>query len=140
MAGILINGKAYGWSQVVVEMLGRPVIGVKAISWKSSQEKENIYGAGNLPVARGYGNKEFEAAITLQMTEVVGLQSAVASKSLLDIGPFNINVSFVDGNNKLCQYVLQNCEFMEEGVDTEQGALEVDIELPLIISGVVKRV
>ena len=53
LLGTLINkfGKIAGWNSVKVVMLGRQVEGITALSYKDSKEKENIYGAGEYPVA-----------------------------------------------------------------------------------------
>jgi len=48
-----INGQEYAWEDVQIVMLGRPVIGVVEISYKTMREKKNIMGRGSRPVARG---------------------------------------------------------------------------------------
>ncbi|WP_205630531.1 hypothetical protein [Flavobacterium psychrophilum] len=51
----LINGREYGWADIVVNISATPIIGIRAIKYEEEQEKENIYGAGRNPVSRGYG-------------------------------------------------------------------------------------
>ena len=51
----LINGKSYEWADIVVNVLGVPIIGITNIEYEEKQGMENIYGAGRFPVSRGYG-------------------------------------------------------------------------------------
>lgn len=77
--GTLINkfGRVAGWNNVKVVMLGRQVEGITALSYKDSVEKENVYGAGGMPVGRGEGNYKAEASITLLKEEVNALLLAL---------------------------------------------------------------
>ena len=50
----LVNGTAYSWSQITVNILGVPVAGVSAVSYTEEQEMQDNYGAGNRPTSRGY--------------------------------------------------------------------------------------
>jgi hypothetical protein len=56
---------ATSWEDVRLNLFGNPIAGVTAISYSESQEKQNFWGAGNEPQERGYGNKTYEASITL---------------------------------------------------------------------------
>ncbi|ENA1765443.1 hypothetical protein ABF173_002587, partial [Flavobacterium psychrophilum] len=42
----LINGREYGWADIVVNISATPIVGIRAIKYEEEQEKENIYGAG----------------------------------------------------------------------------------------------
>ena len=94
MALPLINGTAYSWSQIQLNLLGTPVNGIVAISYEESQEMQDNFGAGNRPVSRGYGKKECKASITLEMAEVEALQDAAPNGSLMDIPEFDVPVCF----------------------------------------------
>ena len=51
MAAPLINGRAYDFTEIVVTMLGGPVVSVKAITYTEEQEKANNFGQGNRPIS-----------------------------------------------------------------------------------------
>ena len=50
----LINGKSYEWADIVVNVLGLPIVGITAIDYEEKQGMENIYGAGRFTVSSGY--------------------------------------------------------------------------------------
>ena len=66
----LINGKSYEWADIVVNVLGLPIIGITNIEYEEKQGMENIYGAGRMPVSRGYGKIETTAKMTVLMEEL----------------------------------------------------------------------
>ena len=45
MCSNLINGKSYEWADIVVNVLGVPIIGITNIEYEEKQGMENIYGA-----------------------------------------------------------------------------------------------
>jgi hypothetical protein len=130
----LINGTRHSFASIELVLFGITITGFTAISYKVKQAKTNEYGAGNEPVHRGLGNKEYEASITLMKYEVDRILRALpAGQTLLDIAPFNIAVVYKpQGSDLLITDVLQNCEFTEMGVDTKQGDTKIEVPLPLL--------
>lgn len=132
----LINGVEYGWSQLTVNIAGNPVIGITKIDYGEDQTKENIYGAGQRPVARGYGNIEANASITLLRSEIEAIRAANGG-SLNDIAPFTIIVAFVPLNGgAVVVHKLKNAEFTKDANSIAQGDTKNEVELPLIISDI----
>ncbi len=133
-----INGRAYDFASIQLQLLGQTIIGVTAISYGHKQGKTNNYGAGVNPVSRGYGKREPEASLTLEMKEVERIQAAVEQTqpggSLLDIKPFPIVVSYVTPENALITHTLHECEFLENKRDMKTGDTSIEVELPLILS------
>ncbi len=132
----LINGTRHSWASIEIEILGRTVQGVTAISYSETQNKENIYGAGKYPVARGRGNYEATASVTLLGFEVDAIQRAVgAQKHLSDIETFDIVVAYLpDGQDALVTHTLRNCEFKDNKREMSQGDSSVSVALELIVS------
>lgn len=136
---VLINGRSYDWADIKLVLLGRVVEGIKAISYKQSQAKQNNYGAGNQPVSRGRGNKEATGSITLTKQEILGIQNALPpGKDLTDIQMFPIIVSWESESNQFCSEELRHCEFMEWGMDMSQGDMDSTYALPLVVSSIRK--
>lgn len=134
----LVNGNAYSFSQVIVNMLGVSVPGVTAIDYKEVQAKENINATGTRPVARGRGVIEPDGSITLLMTDIEGIRDAAPDGSLLKIPPFDIVVTY-ENAGKVVNHVLKNCEFLEDGIGGATGDLSLEMQLPLVISNIVFR-
>ena len=130
-----INGRAYDWASLRAQLLGQTIAGITAVSYGLKQEKVNNYGAGVNPVSRGYGKREPEASITLEMKEVERIQAALPpGGSLMDIPPFPVVVSFVNASNQLVTHTLHNCEFTQNKREIKTGDTNIEVELPLILS------
>jgi hypothetical protein len=134
MAIPLINGEAYGWADIKINILGREVIGVKSVSYSDTQEKQNNYGAGHRPVSRGRGRIEAEASVTLHMEEVIALQAIAPQRNIMNIRPFDIIVSYINSSGAVVTDKIRNCEFLSNSRDISEGDMEIPVELELIIS------
>lgn len=134
----MFNSEEYSWADIEIVALGRPIVGARRIQYKESQEKVNIYGRGNKPVARSRGNKEYEGELGLLQSELEALQNAVsAGKSVLDIKPFDIVVSYVpEVGGSIRTDILKACEFTENEKGMDQGDTNMEIDLPLIIGDI----
>lgn len=138
MATPLINGRAYDFAQIVVNMLGAPVIGVKAIEYTEEQEKTNNFGQGNRPVSRGAGAIDASASIEISMNDVEALRDIAAEGSLLNIPSFDITVTFLNAQ-KVVTHVLKNCEFTDDGVSGTQGDTDLSRSFSLVVSNIKYR-
>lgn len=135
----LINGVLYGWSSISLNIAGTPTVGVTAINYKTTQTKENKYGASQYPIGRGYGRIEVEASVTLMMDVVESIRQASPTGTLTDILPFDIIVTYKrPGSPNLVQHIIKNCEFTEDPIDVKEGDTSIEVALPLIASEIVK--
>jgi hypothetical protein len=134
----LINGIEAGWSSIKLNILGASPNGVTAISYEEKQEKKDNYGAGDKPVSRGYGNKEYTAAVTLTSKEVDAIQDKLAKgQSLTDIEPFDVQVVYqAKGSTKFVRHTLLACEFQNNGRDVKQGDTVIEVKLDLVIADI----
>jgi hypothetical protein len=135
----LINGRTYGWADITVVIGGAPLTGIRGIKYGEAQEKENVYGAGRYPVARGYGRITYTASITLLAGTVMALQNSAAGGQLHRIQPFPITVSYQPEAGLLVTHILKNAEFTETNFEWAEGDMSKEIELTLIISHIVKK-
>jgi hypothetical protein len=130
----LVNGTAYSWSQITVNILGVPVAGVTGVNYTENQEMQDNYGAGNRPVSRGYGNIVTEGSITLHMEEVEALQASISTGRLQDIPEFDIVVAFLPEGGVITTHTLKNCRFKTNGRELEQNQMAIEVELELQIA------
>jgi hypothetical protein len=132
----MLNGRAYDWASVRMQLLGITIMGVTAIAYDDKQNKVNNFGAGSLPVSRGYGQKEANASITVEMKELERIMAAAKAKgqTLQDIGPFTITVAYRNESNLVITHKLLNVEFTNNKRDMKAGDTSVMVELELIIS------
>ncbi len=135
----MINGRTYGWADLVVVVMGVIVTGITAVSWKRKRTKENIYGAGAEPVGRGYGNIEYEGSITLHVDEIAAIEAAIPSGHLDDALPFNVVISYQPETGPIKTETLKYVEFLENSRDWKQGDTKGEVELPLVIGKVLTK-
>ena len=107
----LINGREYGWADIVVNIGGVPITGITAIKYGEEMEKENIYGAGRNPVSRGYGRIKSTASITLLSGTALALKAKAKNGQLHRLAPFSITVSYQPDAGPMVVHTLKNCEF-----------------------------
>jgi hypothetical protein len=134
----LINGRAYDFTQIVVKILGAPMVSVSAINYTEEQSKENNFGAGNRPVSRGHGAINASGSVTLSMNDVEAIRDVAPDGSLLKIEPFDIQVSFLN-RQKVVTHILKNCEFTDDGVEGSQDDKDLKKSFALVISHVKYR-
>lgn len=130
----LINGKSYEWADIVVNVLGLPIIGITNIEYEEKQGMENIYGAGRFPVSRGYGKVEPTAKITMLMEELENIQAVAPLGRIMDIPEFDIIVMYLDPANVTRKHVLKNVRFMNNKRASSTGDTSIPVELELIVS------
>lgn len=136
METIIVNkfGTVQGWSNITFNMLGRDVEGISKIAYDDNLTKENVYGAGNMPIGRSRGNYEAKASITLLKEENDALVNSLPpGKRLQDVAPFDIPVKYeIDGVIKF--HIIRNVEFTNNSVDVSQGDGSIAVDHELIVS------
>ena len=130
----LINGKSYEWADILVNILGVPMIGINNIEYDEKQAMENNWGAGRFASARGYGKIEATAKVTLFMEEVENIQTVAPFGRIQDIPEFDIIVMYLDPANVTRKHVLKNCRFMSNKRASSSGDTKLEVELELIVS------
>ena len=133
----LKNGQEFSYMHLNFSFLGNmDVKGVKSISYKEKRESENLYGAGGEPVAIGYGNKEYEGEIELMRKDIIAIRDAAGKRSLLDIAPFDLIISFANGVDPVRTVTLRNVRFLEDGLEGATGDKELPLTIPLALTGI----
>lgn len=130
----MANTKQYTWSDVKINLLGRTLIGVQGVSYKTSVEKEPVYGRGNKPLSLQSGNASFEGELMLLQSELEELRAAIKTINptykITDIS-FDLVVSYGDGLTAVTDIVL-GCEITEYEKGMEQNDKFMEITLPFV--------
>lgn len=142
---MLINGRQYEWADITIEMGGRIITGARGISYKESQDKELLYGKGNMPMSIQKGNKKFEGNLTLLQAELETLKELARSvngrASVLDL---NMTLVVCYGNpakgDVMLTDVLRNVQFTETEKSMKQGDMYMEISLPFICTDIIQAV
>lgn len=130
----LINGKSYEWSDITLNIMGVPIVGITSLEYSDKQDMTNIYGAGRMPVSRGYGKIETEAKITLLMEEVENIMAVAPLGRLQDIPEFDISVMYLDAALIPRKHKLRNVRFKDNKRSSSTGNQSIPVELDLILS------
>jgi len=160
---ILLNGRAYDWGSIIIQIKGIPVIGVSAISFSEVQNTQNLYGTGLYPVHTAFGKIVPSASITLQSEEIFALQNIARDGILQNIPKFDIIISymvfnyfgtviselnsfdsaksmedaFIQDNNLPRTIVLKNCRFVSNGQSINQGDMSISYTYDLNLTHII---
>ena len=132
----LINGKSYEYADIIVNILGVPITGITSIEYDIKQNMENIYGAGNKPVSRGYGKFEPTAKITLLMEEIEAITAVSPLGTLQAIPEFDIIVIYTDAALIPRKHVLKDVRFMNNPRKSNTGDTSISCDCELIVSDI----
>lgn len=137
MANVNFQGVNYTWNNAAIILFGVPLVGITKISIKSKQNKTNEYGVGPKPIYRGYGNKEYEATISVYFDELVKWVNATSNGDILDIPYFDFPM-VLGGTRVLPQTVtVKGAEFLENPFEVAQGDTKIVVDIPLVIADVI---
>ncbi len=131
------NSEEYGFNDITLVMLGRPVLTVRRVRYKVTQAKDNIYGRGKLPIARGRGQVSFEGDIAILHSDLRALLTSVGGgDNLLSIKPFDIIVNYGPLVGLQSTDILKYCEFTEQEIDVKEGDMFTEVPLPILIGDI----
>lgn len=131
----LINGVEPSWSNLTVNIAGFPESAITSIEYSDDQEMENIYGAGQRPVSRGYGKIEATAKVTLLRSAVESIRESSSTGRLQDIAPFDIIVTFVPlQGGTVITHRVRNCQFKTDGLSVGKDDMSIETEFELLVS------
>ena len=136
----MFNSREYEWADLTFLLGGKDLTGFRGIKYTIKQEKEVVYGKGNMPIAIQKGNKSIEGEITILQSELETMRLQSGTKSILDLqldgvvcygNPANGDVLVTD--------VIQGIQFTEEPKELKQGDKFMEITLPFIALRVTKK-
>ena len=129
----LINGTEYTHADIVLNILGAPVLGVTAIDYKDPQDITLNYGTGQHPVSRGFGNVKPEASITLTSKEVQRLSNAAPFGRIQNIPDFDIGVNFITEAGDFQRHRLVRCRFTGRNPNSSTNNTQIEEQLTLSV-------
>jgi len=129
----LINGKAYAWSSISLMIDGVIENAVTKITYSDTVDKENGYGAGQMPTDRADGNYEAKCSITLKAVASEAIAAKSPNGRIQDYGVFAVVVQYLVGTVRKT-HIIHNCEFKNNGRDVSQGDKKIETEHELVVS------
>lgn len=139
MGAIMINGKFRNYANVRVTIFGRTLITVQKIDYEREDAIDPVNVVGSTKTA-GFtqGLEKCSGSITLLSEEVDAIQKDLPpGKTLMDIPPFPISVSYVDDLGLLVSHILISCKFKKNSRSAESGSNDaLKVESPLFIGDI----
>ena len=132
----LINGVAYSHSDIIVNILGVPVVGVTEISYSDPQAMELNYGTGNQPISMSMGQVSPAGSITLEMNDVEKLMDVAPAGKIQNIPFFDIGVNFVTEDGKFARHRLKKCRFKGRNFTSSTGNTQITEAIELFIGDI----
>lgn len=128
------NSKEYAWVDVNVVLLGKPVVGLRGIEYKSKRQKEALYATGKKARGIQMGRKEYEGTVTVLQSELIAMQAAAKAKGYDDVTDleFDIIVSYVSESGVVQTDKVVNASITEAPNNMKEGDLYSEHALPFI--------
>lgn len=127
----MFNSREYEYADMTLYMGNRDVAGLRSVKYSSKQEKELLYGKGNMPLSIQKGNKGFEGEIGILQSELEGL--TIGGRDLLDL---ELKIVICYGNpskgDALVTDELIGVQFTEETKELKQGDKFMEVTLPIL--------
>lgn len=128
----LINGKAYEWADITINILGVPATNATGVNYEEIQQMKNEYAAGNKVAGRVYGQFEPTASVSMLMAGIEAYQAIAPGGKIQNIPEFPITVSYLDASLLPVNHILKGCRFMSNSRKTgrtDGQAIEVEVQL-----------
>ncbi len=128
----MFDTRQYEYADITVSIGGRVITGLRGIKYSSKQEKEHVYGKGNMPMHIQKGNISYEGEVTLLQSELETLRLA-GKGSVLGL---RLDAVVAYGNpsqgDALIVDKIRGIEFTEDGKEMKQGDKFMEVTLPFI--------
>lgn len=136
--------REFEYADIKVKMLGAELTGLRGLTYKKSQEKEAVWGAGNEPKAIQRGNKKYEGTLMLLKSDFDLLNKAALVAGYEDITDVPgkdllMTVVYQKNSDSLIQIdILKTVEFTEYEDGMKQGDKFKEVTLPFICLSIKK--
>ncbi len=136
MAGInLFDSKECTWKDIRVYFAGALVTKIRGLKYKTAMEKELLHAAGDKAISTQKGNRTNEGSIKVLKGAVDDMNrfaQANGGDDLLDM-TFDIVIHYKAQGSRAIQIdTLVGVDVKEYEKGMEQGAKQMDIELPIV--------
>ena len=131
-----INGKYRNYASIRANVFGRTLTTLKAISYDRVDDIDPVRVIGSpKPIGYTQGNEQYTGSVSLLSEELDSIQRSLPpGKTLQDIPPFPIAVTYVDDLGLQVSHTLLGCKFKKNGRSGDSGNNDpLMTEIPLYI-------
>jgi hypothetical protein len=127
------DSSEFAWKDLEVVMLGRPLVRILDVKYKTARENKVIYGRGNEPQGIQKGNKAYSGELKVGQGELEALirksQEIYPLSDPTDLPPFNITVAY-EKNGIMVTDVIIGVSLKEIEKGMKQGDSDMEVSLP----------
>lgn len=127
------NSREYEWADVMLVLGGKDITRIRAVEYKTTQDKELVYGKGNKPLAIQKGNFDYSGSFSVLQSELETLRANAEGRNILNL---NLDAIVSYGNPSRGDVMvvdkITGIEFTEEAKSIKQGDKFQEISLPFI--------
>lgn len=120
---VIKNGKAYDGADAICTALGQIWDEVVEVTYSANREHQHNHTIGaHRPTSWSMGKETYQGSLTVMMNQAVSLEKAVPNGDLLNVKPFDFNITFADDYNELVNDTV-TWKFASQGrtINTEMG-------------------
>lgn len=138
------DSREFEFADIRVSVFGAQLTGLRGLTYKTSQEKEPVYGAGPEPKAIQRGNRKYEGTLMLLKSDYDQLEVAAKAAGFRDLiavpgSRINITVTYSqDGFSGVKTDKLIGVDFTELEDGMKQGDKFKEISMPFQCLRIIK--
>jgi hypothetical protein len=132
----LINGVSYAHADIVLEILGTPVVGCTGIDYADPQEITANHSTGTLPTSVGFGAVTPEGTITLTLEAIQSITAVAPQGRIQNIPFFSVGVNYVTEGGAFVRHSLKKCRFKGRSVSSTTGNSQIEETLELFVADI----
>ncbi|SDE76966.1 hypothetical protein [Riemerella columbipharyngis] len=134
------DSKQYGWCKLTVAFGGRIIDGITEVEYTEKQEKDYLFGRGCSPHGVLRGHRTYEGKLSLWQSELEAMTRDAPDKDVMKLN-FDIIIAYVpdDAEGQVVTDILKGCEFSEVKKSMKQGDKNMIVELPIMITKILRQ-
>lgn len=132
----LINGVEYTQADIVLNLLGVPIIGITAIEYSDIQNIEGNYSTGHLPTSVGFGQVDLTATITITSVEFRKIVAFSPGRRIQNIPFFDVGVNYVPEGGLIVRDRLVRCKFKGANISSSTNNTQIEVPLELFVADI----
>ncbi|RKZ83408.1 MAG: hypothetical protein DRQ39_09530 [Gammaproteobacteria bacterium] len=130
----LINGVSPAHVDLIINILGTPIVGVTAITYSESQEITPNHSTSPLPTSVGFGIVTPVATLTLTSEAAQALSAIAPGGKIQNIPFFDIGVNFIPEGGFYTRHSLKKCRFKGRDLNSAVGNSQIEETLELFVA------
>lgn len=132
----LINGVSYAHVDIIINILGTPIVGVTSINYSEKQEITSNYSTNPKATSVGFGISTCVGDITLTLEAIQSIINIAPQGKVQNIGFFDIGVNYTTVGGVFTRHSLKSCRFKGPDLGSAVGNSQIEVANELFIADI----